>query len=437
MADDVKKDSTAYLPVTAPFTYYTEDYKDYVDFTANSEYLIDGTKYEVVAGGPNVDLSINPAKSVELVRGKGYATLDGNKSVSETFAGNLETLSKDNVTFKGPEDTSVVWKKVDVVKAGGEKAFTYTANIWGVKTAGVPGNLTNKTAADGETAETIFIGQVSSDVAGAVTFQNNTDSLAKVSAVDGVDYYAVTTAGAVTRNYYANATAKITKTFEEAAQGKKSGVAQLAPTFTADDAIVWASKGIKTTVNNVNKEVTIQGEISSTVTNTDSANGTRTWVVNGGVDVNEPVYAYRFVNLKTNEHLYTIVPGEIANLIASADWKLENPTAFKVLPYNTTVSGAVPVRRYRNNVTGEFLYSTDASEQANLDKNPTWTREGIAFCGANPVKGYAVTRIVSTKGQGHAYCTSVENEVKPQVATGNWKQEGVPFFAVDIPANEK
>lgn len=195
-------------------------------------------------------------------------------------------------------------------------------------------------------------------------------------------------------------------------------------TATYVDFFDGANLGITKTPNYTTNEYGVSSVSSVTVT------------VGLGSDVNTPVSAYRFRNVKTNEHLYTIVASEIAALKANPDWQLENADAFKVLPWNTTVDGAVQVRRYRSS-KGEFLYSTDTTEQANLDKDPNWTREGIAFCGVNAAKGYAVTRIVSTIGQGHAYCTSVENEVKPQVATGNWKQEGVPFFAVDIPANEK
>lgn len=190
------------------------------------------------------------------------------------------------------------------------------------------------------------------------------------------------------------------------------------------DFIDGADLGITRTPNYTTNEYGVSSVSSVTVT------------VGLGSDVNTPVSAYRFRNVKTNEHLYTILASEIASLKANPDWQLENDDAFKVLPWNTTVDGAVPVVRYMSS-KGEFLYTTDTKEQADLDKDPNWVRNGIAFCGVAPSKGYGVRRIVSTIGQGHAYCTSEKYEVEPQVATGLWKAEGWPFFAVDIPAAEK
>lgn len=154
--------------------------------------------------------------------------------------------------------------------------------------------------------------------------------------------------------------------------------------------------------------------------------------------VNAPQNVVRFKNRKTGEHLYTIDADEIRKLKAdTVNWELERADAFQVLPWNTTVEGAIQVRRFMNIHTGEFLYSTDAKESADLEKDPDWNGGGVAFCGVSKDKGYVITRVRNVLNNAHVYCTSRAYEVEPLVATGIYEVEGWPFYAVDTPEKEK
>lgn len=445
-ADTDTYNNTTKAGVTG-ITYFTQDPSAYMNETSGQAalYLIDGNKY-VLSDNTNNQTGKAAgmaASSVKVIRGKAWTKADGDKTVSENF-----TVGA-NVEVTAPEDTSVVdvtaYDQNGVKTNKTRKVYVegYTANTLNTKTYadfGGEGTIANFGTAD--KVLTLKVAQVAKDHELAINSVN--PALKAKNALttgSGIDYYFLkdlkvdgTTTDTGAYGYVFGATDKVADEFATKAAGKKTATGTIGADWTGTQS-AFASKGIKCTLENVAAGVILEGETSTAITKVDASTGVKTWVINGG-DVNTPVKAYRFVNLKNGEHLYTVVPGEIVSLTTSPDWKLENDNAFTVLPWNTTVEGAVKVVRFRSN-KGEFLYSSYDKEQAALDADPNWTREGVAFCGVKDnTTGYPVTRLFSTIGQGHLYATA-QAEVKNAVEKYHYVKDGVVFFAVETPEKEK
>ena len=432
-------------------TYFVEDPTELMN-PANSLVVIDGSKY--VIGESAADTAYTAAneipvvakkasKSIEFKTVPGYNTIDKNSKAASIFQ-----ISKASVKVTGPEDVTIFAEsEKDIVN--GAPSTTLTYNVYGAAAtepsnrtlAGLNGgayagwNLfqnddTITKNGTGNSERTLYVSQVAKN---SIATLSNEYYTIKADAAEGIDYFSATS-GNTALNYTFGATEAAKTALSRGLSGyTENGISHDATMTGAGN--IFVSKGITGTFEGVDPQLKIEGELSQSYTK--AADGTYTWYINTD-SVNAPQNVARFVNLKSGEHLYTINADEIRALKAdTANWKLERADAFQVLPWNTTVEGAVKVRRFMNLKTGEFLYSTDAKESADLEKDPNWNGGGVAFCGVSKDKGYVITRVRNVVNNAHVYCTSKAGEVGPLVATGIYEVEGWPFYAVDTPEKEK
>ena len=91
----------------------------------------------------------------------------------------------------------------------------------------------------------------------------------------------------------------------------------------------------------------------------------------------EPSSVYRFLNLDTGVHLYTISEAERDAVQQLNNYSFEGESFFA---YETEVEGTIPVYRFFNPTTGAHFYTSSASERDNVGANlPDYQSEGIAY----------------------------------------------------------
>ena len=271
----------------------------------------------------------------------------------------------------------------------------------------------------------------------------NVDAKVKVDAGTGLDWWSDDKDAAHEHDEFVYNFAKTEKAnadFKNALYGYTSeeGV-EHDPTIneTGASGEVRVSTGISGKYEDIDAAVKIDAEFAGgeQTSNLSGDKTKRTWYVNME-NKNLPKSVYRLRAKVGNNHLFTMDKDEADNAVASGDWVLESSNAFKMLPWNTDVKGAVKVLRFRNVKTNEFLFSTDPAEQAAKLADPEWAEGNVAFCGVSAETGYPVTRLFSTIGQGHLYSTA-QAEVKSAVEKNFYHKDGVVFFAVETPEKEK
>ena len=102
------------------------------------------------------------------------------------------------------------------------------------------------------------------------------------------------------------------------------------------------------------------------------------WLNTASTDMNTPLY--RFFNLKTGTHFYTISEVEKTTLLAAA---LSSTWRFEGVAYKVSVNPAgTPVYRFFNLKKGTHFYTISTVEKATLmvpALSTTWRFEGVSF----------------------------------------------------------
>lgn len=91
----------------------------------------------------------------------------------------------------------------------------------------------------------------------------------------------------------------------------------------------------------------------------------------------EALPVYRFLNLETGVHLYTISENERETVANVNNFVYEGEAFFA---YETQVAGSIPIYRLYNSVTGTHFYTPSNAERIEIDSNlPEFVSEGIAY----------------------------------------------------------
>ena len=91
----------------------------------------------------------------------------------------------------------------------------------------------------------------------------------------------------------------------------------------------------------------------------------------------EAVPVYRFRNLETGIHLYTISEAERKAIVKSNQFVDEGEAFFA---YKTKIEDSIPVYRFLNTDTGAHFYTTSFNEKEDIENNlPEFKAEGIAY----------------------------------------------------------
>ncbi|MBR1849699.1 MAG: hypothetical protein IJ791_10775 [Lachnospiraceae bacterium] len=126
---------------------------------------------------------------------------------------------------------------------------------------------------------------------------------------------------------------------------------------------------------------------------------------------------YCLRNPQTGEYLYTIDPKEKANL--EGTWHYEGVVC------KMPATSSVPTYRLLNSANGQHLYTASDAEITKL-VGEGWTKEGVAYY-VDDAKTAPVYRLFNTSTGDHAFgsdATAADMEAK------GWKREGVAFYAL-------
>ena len=126
---------------------------------------------------------------------------------------------------------------------------------------------------------------------------------------------------------------------------------------------------------------------------------------------------YCLRNPQTGEYLYTIDPKEKANL--EGTWHYEGVVC------KMPATSSVPTYRLLNSVNGQHLYTASEAEITKL-VGEGWTKEGVAYY-VDDAKTAPIYRLFNTSTGDHAFgsdATAADMEAK------GWKREGVAFYAL-------
>ena len=146
------------------------------------------------------------------------------------------------------------------------------------------------------------------------------------------------------------------------------------------------------------------------------------------------VPAYRFYNSGTNAHFYTTSLAEADGILANflSPFKLEGP-AFWVA--GGTSAGLSPVYRFFNITSGVHFYTISDAERASLQANTAAFRyEGVAYYGSK-VAGNGLVPLYRfyVPGKGfHFYTTSASerDSIRANLAS-SYSYEGVGYYVLD------
>ncbi|MBR1849697.1 MAG: hypothetical protein IJ791_10765 [Lachnospiraceae bacterium] len=126
---------------------------------------------------------------------------------------------------------------------------------------------------------------------------------------------------------------------------------------------------------------------------------------------------YCLRNPQTGEYLYTIDPKEKANL--EGTWHYEGFVC------KMPATSSVPTYRLLNSANGQHLYTASDAEITKL-VGEGWTKEGVAYY-VDDAKTAPIYRLFNTSTGDHAFgsdATAADMEAK------GWTREGVAFYAL-------
>ena len=126
---------------------------------------------------------------------------------------------------------------------------------------------------------------------------------------------------------------------------------------------------------------------------------------------------YCLRNPQTGEYLYTIDPKEKANL--EGTWHYEGVVC------KMPATSSVPTYRLLNSANGQHLYTASDAEITKL-VGEGWTKEGVAYY-VDDAKTAPIYRLFNTSTGDHAFgsdATAADMEAK------GWTREGVAFYAL-------
>ena len=399
------------LPANAANTYYTWDI---TDLTGDDEALavVDGDKYVKTADDKGLSTNyVAPEKSYKLVKSSTYTKEDGNKNAKVDIK-----YYNEDVTLEAPEDVTVA-SETDTNISGNQVNTKSSATFFGTgKKEGLPKTKIKSSIAGVK----LYVQQVSSK-ADTVTF-DAPDKNTTIDRANGIGYYQ-DNVGKLTFG----TAEKVTKAFEDAAQGKVNKGITANPDFR--DGNVFASKEIKTTVKGVNADVTFHGEISAEAVATDAKTGKKTWEINlaDTATNDKAVVAYRLYDGNRGEHIYTYNAKE-RDMLVAAGWK-EETSDIKVLPVDAK-TGVTVYRVYNPNNGGAHVFTTNPAEVKML-LDAGW-EEGVAVFKtpaagtANTLPVYRVYNTGSKNGE-HQFTTSAAE--KDNLVNHGWKLEGTPWYS--------
>lgn len=127
----------------------------------------------------------------------------------------------------------------------------------------------------------------------------------------------------------------------------------------------------------------------------------------------------RLLSIASGEHLFTTDATEVANLLKNG-WKSED-----IKGKSTAAEKGNPVYRVFNPITMEHLYTMDLNERKVLTTKQGWRDEGLVFFSGGRT---ALTRLYNKNAVAYNchLLTSDENEIKTLTAQG-WVNEGLSW----------
>ncbi|MDP3939032.1 MAG: hypothetical protein Q8R92_12980 [Deltaproteobacteria bacterium] len=148
----------------------------------------------------------------------------------------------------------------------------------------------------------------------------------------------------------------------------------------------------------------------------------------------EQMPVYRFVNMNTGEHFYTINEAERNAVVQNYNWFRYEGIGFYAYPIQQP--GTLPVHRFVNTNAGDHFYTINESEKDTVIRDYNWFRyEGIGFY-AYPIKQpgtLPVHRFVNMNAGDHFY-TINEAEKDAVIQNYGWfGYEGIGFYAYPSP----
>lgn len=143
--------------------------------------------------------------------------------------------------------------------------------------------------------------------------------------------------------------------------------------------------------------------------------------------IRSPVY--RFVNIYTGGHFFTISETEKNDVLQNKTWFKSEGVGFDAYP--TQAPGTLPVYRFYNTAGQGYFYTIYESEKNNVIQNlKAFAYEGIAFY-AYPTKQSGtlpIYRFQNTRASAHFF-TIYENEKDTVIQNYNWFLfEGVSYY---------
>jgi hypothetical protein len=136
-----------------------------------------------------------------------------------------------------------------------------------------------------------------------------------------------------------------------------------------------------------------------------------------------PVYRLQ----RNGAYLYTISAAERDSAVNSFGYKLEG-VAFTASPTQDNVNAPLPVYRLSYPLTGQFYYTTSATEASDLSKTMGYRIDGVAFYSQNTTGDTASNNIYRLAGSAGGYLYTPSSNESSVAASGyGYRYEGTAF----------
>ena len=140
------------------------------------------------------------------------------------------------------------------------------------------------------------------------------------------------------------------------------------------------------------------------------------------VTVYERVPLYRFFNIRTGDHMYTVNEAERKALIKNSLWRAEGIACY------VPKKSSKPVYRLYNRNTGDHMFTTNANERRFIIK-AGWVDQGIGFY-SDTARTVPVYRMYNPRlRSGYHFFTANKQERTILLRIG-WKDEKIGFYGV-------